>query len=133
MNTTRAVPDLVRTLTLTDLVTYAGATWDWHRMHYDTEFAHGKGLPGPVVDGQLLAALVAAQLQWAFGPDWRLATLSFRFRNLVVAGETVRCASVVTVEDDRHAEVSTTVHVTGDDGHERVAVAPMTATLVRQP
>lgn len=133
MSGPREVPDLVRTLTLTDLVAYAGATWDWHRMHYDTEFARAKGLPGPVVDGQMLAALVAAQLQDAFGPAWRLTSLSFRFRRLVTAGRTVRCASVVTDEDEHAARVETTVHVREADGTEHVAMSPVSATLARTP
>ena len=32
------VPPLTRTIGLPDMVAYAGATWDWHRMHYDTGY-----------------------------------------------------------------------------------------------
>ena len=84
-----ALPDLVRTLTLTDLVAYGAATWDWHRLHYDPAYATGAGLPGPIVDGQLWGALMAKHvLDWA-GPTGRLDRLAVRYRGVVAAGETV--------------------------------------------
>jgi acyl dehydratase len=83
------LPALVRTLTLTDLVAYAAATWDWHRLHYDAGYAATAGLPGPVVDGQLWGALMARQvLDWA-GPDARLRRLAVRYLDVVTPGETV--------------------------------------------
>lgn len=86
----RDPPALVRRIDLLDMITYAGATWDWHRMHYDADYVQRKGFAAPVVDGQMLGALVADQiLRWA-GPGWRLTRLAFRFANLVFAGETVR-------------------------------------------
>ena len=84
-----ALPDLVRTLTLTDLVAYGAATWDWHRLHYDTAYASAAGLPGPIVDGQLWGALMATQvLDWT-GPSGRLDSLAVRYRGVVTVGETV--------------------------------------------
>lgn len=131
MSDALAIPDLERELTLTDLVVYAGATWDWHRMHYDTDFARAKGMAAPVVDGQMLAALVAAQVESALGPQWRLSTLAFRFRNLVVAGSSIRSHVEVTRADDDVVEVVAEVHSTPPGGTEQVAMAPVTATLVR--
>ena len=84
-----ALPDVVRTLTLTDLVAYGAATWDWHRLHYDTVYAGAAGLPGPIVDGQMWGALMAAQvLDWT-GPSGRLDSLAVRYRGVVTVGETV--------------------------------------------
>ena len=40
------VPPLERPIDLTDMVAYAGATWDWHKLHYDAEYAAAKKLPG---------------------------------------------------------------------------------------
>ena len=47
------VPPLERTINLTDMVAYAGATWDWHKLHYDAAYVAEKKLPGPIVDGQV--------------------------------------------------------------------------------
>ncbi len=131
-----AVPHLERTITLTDMVAYAGATWDWHRMHYDPDFLTAKGFPGPVVDGQVFGALLAEQLQDWLGPRAVLRTLDFRFKNLVFAGETVRCTAQVTaVEPDPDGDgelvtVASTVEVIGPDGEAlRTAVTPAGATV----
>ena len=91
-----ALPALERKLDLVDLVVYAAATWDWYRWHYDAAAARESGLPGPLVDGQMLGALLARQaLEWA-GPRARVKRMSFRFASMVFAGETVRCEGEVT-------------------------------------
>ena len=46
------LPVLERTIELPDMISYAGATWDWHRLHYDPQYLAEKQLPAPVVDGQ---------------------------------------------------------------------------------
>jgi acyl dehydratase len=130
------LPDLVRTITLPDMVAYAGATWDFHRMHYDPEFVAAKAFPAPVVDGQVFGALLAKQLQDYFGPHASLRSLHFRFKNLVFAGETVRCcAQVSEIAPDPDGDgdlvsLDCSVEVLGADGEPvRTAVAPAAATV----
>ena len=81
---------LERAITLVDMVAYAGATWDWHRLHYDADRLKERGLDGPVVDGQMLGALMAEQIMDHFGPRAFITTLSFRFRSMVFADDVVR-------------------------------------------
>jgi len=90
-----ALPALERTITLTDMIAYAGATWDWHRLHYDAAFVAEKGLPGPVVDGQMLGALMAEQLMDELGPGAFITNLGFRFKAMVFAGDTVRVEGTI--------------------------------------
>ena len=60
-----ALPPLEFDVTLTSLVMYAGATWDFHRYHYDPEFVAKLAMPAPYMAGQIVGALVARQLmQW---------------------------------------------------------------------
>ncbi|ABL83567.1 MULTISPECIES: MaoC/PaaZ C-terminal domain-containing protein [unclassified Nocardioides] len=129
------VPALQRTITLTDMVAYAGATWDWHRLHYDQDYAAEKGLPGPVVDGQVFGALLVEQVQDWLGPRSFVRRLDFTFRNLVFAGETVRCEGTVTEATGDRIELALTVVVVGPDGAPgRPAVAPAHASvLLGQP
>ncbi len=129
-----AVPPLTRTIELADMVAYAGATWDWHRLHYDPIYLAEKQVPKPVVDGQVFGALLAeAVLDW-LGPEAFLAELSFRFKALVYAGETVRCEGSVTSVDDGRVGVDLRVVVLDADGTDlRVAAAPCTAVVVRRP
>ena len=84
-----------RTFSIVDLVLYAGATWDWHRLHYDSEYTDRMQLPGPVVDGQIYGALFARQAVDSFGPTAFVRKLEFRMRAMVFAGETVQIDGVV--------------------------------------
>ncbi|MDA8370713.1 MAG: MaoC/PaaZ C-terminal domain-containing protein [Nocardiopsaceae bacterium] len=127
-------PNLEKTIELPDMVAYAGATWDWHRLHYDTDYLATKGLPAPLVDGQVFGAYLAEQVQDWLGPRARLRRLSFRFAQMVFAGETVRVTGAVTaVEDTPDGTVVTveqTITVVGEK--ERVAVKGATAEVVLQ-
>lgn len=128
-------PVLERTIELPDMVAYAGSTWDWHKLHYDAEYLAAKKVPAPVVDGQVFGALLAEQLMDWLGPKAWVSALDFRFKNLVFAGETVRCnATVASVEHDDERLVITvdsTVEVTGEKS--RMAAAPCHATVVVRP
>ncbi|MBD3926761.1 hypothetical protein IEZ26_19230 [Nocardioides cavernae] len=125
--TTGTEISLERTVELADMVAYAGATWDWHRLHYDSAWLAERGLDRPVVDGQLFGALLAEMvLDWA-GPGATLSALSFRFNSFVFAGERVRCAGRVTSVEDGVATLECRVEVVGDQA--RVAVAPAAAQV----
>ncbi|MTK05067.1 MaoC/PaaZ C-terminal domain-containing protein [Micromonospora sp. CP22] len=124
----QAVPPLERTIRLTDMVAYAGATWDWHRLHYDPEYVAEKKLPGPIVDGQVFGALLVEQLQDWLGPKSFVHRLDFTFRNLVFAGETVRCEGTVTEAGYERIVCDLRVVVVGSAA--RTAVAPASATVL---
>jgi acyl dehydratase len=91
-----ALPPLERRFTAVDLVAYGAATWDWHRLHYDAEYARQKNLPGPIVDGQAFGAVLArAALDWA-GPRAFITRLSFRMKSMAFTGDTLRAEGEVT-------------------------------------
>lgn len=126
------VPVLERRIELPDMVAYAGATWDWHRLHYDPEYLAAKKVPAPVVDGQVFGAYLVEQLQDWLGPKAWVRTLEFRFKNLVFAGDTIRCSATVTTveatDDGVLISVESQIHVLGD--RPRIAAAPCTATVL---
>ncbi|HZJ07404.1 MAG TPA: MaoC/PaaZ C-terminal domain-containing protein [Nocardioidaceae bacterium] len=126
-----SLPPLERTITLTDMVAYAGATWDWHKMHYDPKYVAQKRLPAPVVDGQVFGALLVEQLQDWLGPQSFVQKLNFTFKALVFAGETVRCEGTVTeVHSDRISVQQQVVVVGQDGGVLRTAAGPAGATVM---
>ena len=91
-----ALPPLERCFTAVDLVAYGAATWDWHRLHYDLEYARSMNLPGVVVDGQAFGALLArAALDWA-GPLAFITRLSFKMKSMAFAGDRLRAEGEVT-------------------------------------
>ena len=78
------------------MMAYGAATWDFIRVHYDAGYIQELGFPGPFVDGQMLGAFLAQQVQdWA-GPGAFLRKLAFRNRVMVYPGDSLVCRGVVT-------------------------------------
>lgn len=124
------VPALERTIDAPSMVAYAGATWDWHRLHYDRDYLAAKGLPAPVVDGQVLGALLVEMLQDWLGPQAFVRRLSLRYADLVFAGETVRCEGTVDSVADGVLTASLRVAVVEGGRVVRVAAEPCGAEVV---
>ena len=121
------LPDLVRALGPVELMAYGAATWDWHRLHHDPDWARAAGFDRPVADGQLLGALLARQvLEWA-PPTGRLTRLDYRNRAPVLSGSTVTCRGTAsTPADDGSTTIALEVRV-GDS----IVVGPARAVLDR--
>ena len=91
-----SLPPLEHHFTQVDLVAYGAATWDWHRLHYDLDYARSKNLPGTLVDGQAFGALFARVVQdWA-GPRAFITRLSFKMKSMAFAGDTLAASGAVT-------------------------------------
>ena len=91
-----ALPVYTRCFTQVDLVAYGAATWDWHRLHYDLDYARSKNLPGTLIDGQAFGAVFArVALDWA-GPRAFIMRLSFKMKSMAFAGDTLSAAGEVT-------------------------------------
>jgi acyl dehydratase len=97
------LPPLERRIRLVDMVAYAGATWDWHRLHYDRDHVEELGVPRPVVDGQALGAYLAEQVLDWLGPRAFLRRMGFRLAAMVLADESIRVEGEV-VRVDRDAD-----------------------------
>ncbi len=125
-----AMPQRERTIRLTDMIVYAGATWDWHQLHYDPAYLAPRGLPAPVVDGQVFGAYLASDLEAWLGPRCFITELSFTFRNLMYAGETICIAGTVTEADEQRVCVDLTATILASEfGDERAAMAPALAVV----
>jgi len=109
-----ALPDIERTLGAADLVAYAGATWDWNRLHYDHDYLTDRGLPGPVVDGQMFGALLVEQVQDWLGPQARVTAMGFRYAAMVFAGETVTVRGEVESVEDGVIRVRQRIEASGE-------------------
>lgn len=123
-NVGTSLPPLVRRIGLPDMVAYGAATWDWHRLHYDPAFAQRAGAAAPLVDGQMLGALLAEQVLRFAGSHARLTRLVYRNSAPVLAGQTVVCSGTVATADDAGFSVDLSVTV-GDNA----VVAPAFAQL----
>lgn len=98
------LPPIEMEISLTALVMYAAATWDFHRYHYDRAYIVRLGMPAPFMDGQMAGALLARQLmQWA-GPNAFITRLSYRLRgSMVFEGDRIRITGRVVETDNAQA------------------------------
>jgi len=125
------LPRLTKHCTLTSMIAYAGATWDWHRLHYDHEYLKSKGLSAPVVDGQVFGAYVVQAIQDWLGESAFISALDFRYAGLVFAEESVQVSGEVTEVTDQGLSLSLKVDVVDEaETSLRSAVAPITASVV---
>jgi acyl dehydratase len=108
------IPNLVFKLDISKLMAYGGATWDWHRLHYDTELARSRGFAGPVVDGQMFGALIARQIRKWAGPRARFIEMEFKNQQVVTAPSLVTVSSQVigsaVVGGATQIDVASTIH-----------------------
>jgi acyl dehydratase len=111
-----------RTVTLVDMVAYAGATWDFYGLHFDPAFVARAQVPAPVVDGQVFGAYFVELLQDDLGPRSFVRELAMTYKNLMFAGETVRVTGTVEdAEDDRVTVALTARILESEHAGERVA------------
>jgi acyl dehydratase len=113
------------------MIAYAGATWDWHRLHYDQEYLASKGLKAPVVDGQVFGAYVVQAIQDWLGESAFISELDFRYAGLVFAEEHVQVSGEVTESSSSEVAISLKIDVVDANGLIiRPAVTPITAKVV---
>ena len=128
------LPELSFDISMTSLVMYAGATWDFHRYHYDAAFVSEHGMRGPFMDGQMVGALLARQLmQWG-GPDAFVRRLGYRLRAMIHAGERIVLSGRVTgtsAESGRCLALCT-LDVVKPDGTDVVRDATAAVELARR-
>ena len=94
------LPPLMKWPTTRQLVMYAGASGDFYEIHYDQEFARAQGLPGVILHGALKSAFLGQLVtDWA-GADGSLRSLSVRYREMDVPGDTLTCKGVVVEKDE---------------------------------
>ena len=116
------LPRLVRgPLSPMHLMRFSAAIENWHRIHYDRDFATGHDqLPDLVVSGSWKQHFVAQLVrQWA-GPDGWMTELGLQYRRVNVVGETLTAWGRVTdVEPgETYGLVKLDVGILNQDGDE---------------
>ncbi|MBI1814078.1 MAG: MaoC family dehydratase N-terminal domain-containing protein [Deltaproteobacteria bacterium] len=90
---------VVKNLTRTDLVRYAGASGDFNPIHHDQTFAEGANLPGVFAHGMLNAGFVGKCVTDYVGVQ-NLRQFKVRFATRVWPGDTITCKGTVTKKYD---------------------------------
>ena len=87
---------LEKTPTTRQLVMYAGASGDFHEIHYDLEFAQAQGLASVIVQGALKNAFLGQLLTDWIGSGGTLKKLAVQYRGMDLAGRPLYCKGTVT-------------------------------------
>ncbi|MFT7600134.1 MAG: acyl dehydratase [Acidimicrobiales bacterium] len=96
MNAGTELEVIEREMSSERLIMYAGATWDWHKLHYDQRYASEVSLTAPIVDGQHYGGIFVEQALSAVHSSARVKAMKMRFRSMVFVGETIRVSGEVT-------------------------------------
>ena len=83
------IPPLTQKVTIVQTAMYCAVTWDFTRMHYDSEFAQSVGFRRPVVDPQMYGAFLARMLTDWLSPEGKLKKLRMRYRLPSFLGDTL--------------------------------------------
>lgn len=129
------LPTLHKEISSVQMMMYGAATWDFMRIHYDSEYARSKGLPGPIVDGQMLGAFLAQMMvDWAGDPG-ALRSLSLRYRSFVRPGDKVVCKGKVTGKSEDGNDTLVECELVVERGEGEVVAGPARAvvSLARRP
>ncbi len=89
------LPTLTRgPITRTQLALFAGASGDHNPIHLDDAEAQAGGLPGVIVHGMLMMAILG-QMLTAVVPQSRIKAFSNRFAAMAVPGDMIICTGKV--------------------------------------
>ena len=112
---------IVRNLTRTDLVKYAGASGDFNPIHHDEEFARLAGNPSVFGHGMLTAGFVGKCVTDFVGVE-NVRRFKVRFATRVWPGDTISCRGKVTRKYQHEGEQRIDGEVTALNERGEVAV-----------
>ncbi len=100
-----AIPGVSRgPINRTQLALFAGASGDHNPIHLDDDEAKAGGLPGDIVHGMLMMAILGQMLsQWV--PQSRVRKFSNRFAAMAVPGDTISCSGNVVAKREEDGEM----------------------------
>ncbi|KUH99801.1 MaoC family dehydratase [Mycobacterium sp. IS-3022] len=101
VDTGDGIPPLVVTVDETQMFFFSAATYNGHRIHYDTQWARDtEGYDDVLVQGPLQAALLSRALTDWIGGDGRLVAFSVQNRAIAYPGQELTFGGVVTGKRD---------------------------------
>lgn len=87
----------------TQLALFAGASGDHNPIHLDEGEAKSAGLPGVIVHGMLMMAMLGQMLtEWV--PQARVRKFSNRFAAMAVPGDTIICSGTIVGKHEDNGE-----------------------------
>lgn len=99
------LPVLVKQPDTRQLVMWAGASGDYNPIHYDQDFARGRGLNGVIVQGQLVGSFLGQLVTGWMGDRGILRKFNCSYKGMNYPGEVITCRGEVVqkyTEADAH-------------------------------
>jgi hypothetical protein len=102
--------------------TFADATGNFHRIHWDEEYARSEQLPCAIVNSGILMAWVEMDLQNTYGNNVVWREMDFKFQKAVPLGTTVAFGGVIESVSAAHEarvalEIKVWLHGLSGTGH----------------
>lgn len=94
-----AIPQLVVEPTAVQLFQFSAATWNAHRIHYDSAYAREEGYPDVLVQSHLHACFLMRALRDAVGEHVRIERFGWRNRGIAVPGDRLTCSGRVVAAE----------------------------------
>lgn len=116
------LPELQRSCDLIQSVRFAGASQNYHRIHWDHEFARSDGLPQAIVASGMLLAWIEELLDRSFGLAAILRSIDVSYRGSILIDEVARCGgSVIEVGDDGNLKrLKVEIWIKGEEDRPRI-------------
>jgi acyl dehydratase len=117
-------------MTTTHAFRWSSAIENWHRIHYDQDFAvYHDGLPNILIQGSWKQSIMPRYLKDMCLPDGWMWKVSFQHRAMIPAGETLTCWATVTNKYEKGGLGFVELDV-GMKTQEDIETCPGSATIV---
>lgn len=112
------LPEAVHHPSYVQLFRYSAATWNSHRIHYDTAYARVEGYPDVLVQSHLHGAFLTRLCTDWMRPGGRLVSLSLQVKRFATPENTLTCRGRVTAKEivDGEGRVTVAIEEVRDDG-----------------
>lgn len=108
---------LMRTLTMDDIVAFAAVSWDTNPSHLDAEYASQTPFGGVIAHGMWAASMISALLGTRFpGAGTIYLSQDLRFKLPVRPGDALTATVTVAAKDDEKRRVTLDCSVVNQDG-----------------
>lgn len=124
------ISPLIKRPSTRQLVMWAGASGDYQEIHYDKDWAQERGLPGPIVHGQLSCSFLGELLTDWMGDGGTFKRLACTYRGMNLPREPVVCKGKISKKyvKDRECYVELELWTESPKG-EKTVLAAATVTL----
>lgn len=123
-------PYVIGPMTPTHLFRWSAAIENWHRIHYDHDFAvYHDGLPNVLAQGSWKQSVMPQFLKDLCLPDGWMWKVSFQHRAMIVPGDTITCWAKVTNKYEKDGLGFVELE-TGMRNQDDIETCPGTGTIV---